>query len=119
MSDQCHVFDTDGLRAEVRQLLGDQGDRGFTCPGELRAFAVAVAAHREGHYPWAEFQRALIDTIGAWERDPKGDWSYYEHWLDALEQVVVASGFVTALEVTDRTAEILAAPAKSDHPTPA
>ena len=62
---------------------------------QRRAFGLAVALSEFGHYPWATFQRELIDAIGTWERDPTGDsWAYYEHWLTALERVVAGSGLL-------------------------
>jgi nitrile hydratase accessory protein len=75
---------------------------------QRRAFGVAVALSEFGHYPWEAFQQALIDHIGAWERvaassgapaSTAGGWEYYEHWLAALERVVVDHGVVADGEV--------------------
>ena len=70
---------------------------------QRRAFGLAVALSEFKHYPWESFQQELITAIGTWERDAgDGDtWGYYEHWLTALETVVVQSGIVSADEMQE------------------
>ncbi len=67
----------------------------FDAAWQRRAFGVAVALSEFGHYPWAAFQQQLIAAIGAWEAAPEseqGSWRYYDHWLAALEGVLVDHG---------------------------
>jgi nitrile hydratase accessory protein len=74
---------------------------------QRRAFGVAVALSEFGHYPWADFQQRLIAEIGGWERSPTtatDTWNYYEHWLAALERVVVDAGLATDAEVRGASA---------------
>jgi nitrile hydratase accessory protein len=68
---------------------------------QRRAFGLAVALSEFKHYPWETFQRQLIAAIGTWEREaqPDDSWEYYEHWLEALEQVVVDTGILTPDEL--------------------
>jgi nitrile hydratase accessory protein len=75
---------------------------------QRRAFGLAVALSELRHYPWESFQRELIAAIGTWEREAGATevWEYYEHWLAALERVVVDAGILTAEEVRG----VLAAP---------
>ena len=69
------------------------GERSFDHPWEIRAFAMAVAAYHNGQYEWSEFQLSLIDSIKKWENDGGAEpWSYYEHWLEALETVLSSTG---------------------------
>lgn len=121
---RCFVSNAGALRAEVDGLLEHwptavphaPDDPGFSSPWELRAFSIGVAAHRAGHYPWPEFQRELIGAIQQWEDDPGArSWNYYARWIEALEAVVTAHQMVSAAELEARTAELLAAPASSDH----
>ena len=93
------------------------GSLAFDEPWELRAFAMAVAAYNEGHYEWSEFQLSLIDSIKRWEDDGSdGPWRYYEHWLNALESVLGASGALSdSLALDERTRQVLATPRDANH----
>ena len=51
---------------------------------ERRAFGIALALSRDGHFEWEDFRRALIDEIREWEATHALDdasWHYYERWL--------------------------------------
>ncbi|WP_327099673.1 nitrile hydratase accessory protein [Nocardia vinacea] len=75
----------------------------FDAEWERRAFGVAVALSEFGHYPWDAFQQRLISEIGFWETTPEpGDWQYYDHWLAALERVLVDHGLVSEDELRAR-----------------
>jgi nitrile hydratase accessory protein len=109
-------------RRRIEKLLdglprGGPAERSFEEPWELRAFAMAVAAYHEGHYEWSEFQLSLIDSIRRWEEGSGGEpWSYYEHWLDALENVLAASGALSdSASLDNRTREILTTPRTANH----
>lgn len=95
----------------------NDGDRGFEEPWELRAFAMAVAAYHEGHYEWSEFQLSLIESIRRWENGDGGEpWSYYERWLDALENVLAANGALSdSAALDERTRAALATPRNANH----
>jgi nitrile hydratase accessory protein len=76
----------------------DQGAPRFDHEWQRRAFGLAVALSEFGHYRWEDFQRALIETIGRWERAPesqRGDWEYYDHWVAALQKVIDERGLLT------------------------
>jgi nitrile hydratase accessory protein len=92
------------------------GELLFTAPWESRAFGLAVTLYDAGVFGWAQFQSALIARIAAWEAAPAGrGWSYYEHWLGALEDVLAGDGTVFADEVTARAAALAQRPAGHDH----
>ena len=98
-------------------------DRSFEHPWELRAFAMAVAAYHNGQYEWSEFQLSLISSIKAWEADGGAEpWSYYEHWLQALETVLAGNGLLSHAALDERTRAVLATPRTANHhagrPTP-
>jgi nitrile hydratase accessory protein len=109
----------------VSGLPGQSNELAFDEPWEVRAFALVVAAHTNGHYPWAEFQQALIASIKDWE-ESVGDgtdvrersWSYYEHWVDAFERVLLSRGAVDAEAVERMTREVLEAPPNRNHHDP-
>jgi nitrile hydratase accessory protein len=91
----------------------------FEQPWELRAFAMAVAAYHAGQYEWSEFQLSLIASIRRWEADGahEGDepWSYYEHWLTALETVLAGNGLLSEANLDERTRSVLATPRNANH----
>ena len=81
----------------------------FTEPWEARAFAVAVALCEAGQFQWSEFQRKLIDEIGASEKSggvTSGGPDYYRHWLAALTRLLKAKGIVGGAELAARIAEV-------------
>ena len=83
----------------------------FKSEWESRAFGLALALSKAGHFEWEQFQQYLIQTIAEWEEandldDPS--WDYYERWLIALERVVRASGLIESEETANRIAEIRA-----------
>ncbi|MEU7813401.1 nitrile hydratase accessory protein [Pseudonocardia sp. NPDC049154] len=109
-------------RRRVEQLVcgmpgGDADSRSFEEPWELRAFAMAVAAYHEGHYEWSEFQLSLVESIRRWEEGEGGEpWSYYVHWLEALETVLAASGALSdSLALDERTRQVLTTPRNANH----
>lgn len=115
---------TDERRREVEDLVcglpgGRDGDLSFDEPWQIRAFALAVGAHKAGQYDWSRFQSALIASIQEWEKktasldDPT--WSYYEHWVNALEGVLGDLGALEPEALDARTREVLATPPNRDH----
>jgi nitrile hydratase accessory protein len=106
-------------RRRIEELvcgLPNTADNTFEQPWELRAFAMAVAAYHSGHYQWSEFQLSLIESIRRWEADPGGEpWSYYQHWLDALQSVLIKSGVLSGESVDERTSVVLATPRNANH----
>lgn len=103
-------------RRRVEALVGTEGQRPFHEPWELRAFAVAVAAYHAGQYEWSEFQLSLVDSIRRWEDGDGGEpWSYYTHWLEALETVLSGNGVLSDAALDDRMRDVLASPPNKDH----
>ncbi len=106
-------------RRRVEELvcgIPGAGEQPFDQPWELRAFAMAVAAYHEGHYEWSEFQLSLIESIRRWESGEAGEpWSYYEHWLHALETVLSGKGLLSEAAIDDETKAVLAVPRNANH----
>lgn len=106
-------------RRRVQRLVCDLpgADSPFEQPWELRAFAMAVAAYHDGHYEWVEFQLSLIESIQRWESGTgEQPWSYYEHWLNALENVLAASGALSdSVALDERTRAVLDTPRNANH----
>ncbi|MEK6438296.1 nitrile hydratase accessory protein [Pseudonocardia sp. T1-2H] len=91
-------------------------ERSFEQPWELRAFAMAVAAYHEGNYAWSEFQLSLVESIRRWEAENGTEpWSYYEHWLTALETVLAANGTLSGPVLDERAHAVLSTPRNANH----
>lgn len=81
------------------------GELQFEQPWEARAFGLAVALNGEGVYPWKRFSEGLAAEIGKTEsagEDAIASSKYYEHWLMALEKLVVGNGLISADELEAR-----------------
>jgi nitrile hydratase accessory protein len=103
------------VEALISSLPGEAGERAFEHPWELRAFAIAVAAYHNGQYEWSEFQLALIDAIKKWEQGEAEPWSYYQHWLTALETVLAGNGLLSEAALDEGTKALLATPRDAEH----
>jgi nitrile hydratase accessory protein len=113
-------------RDDVERLVGELGSHPqelvFDEPWEVRAFALAIAAHTSGQYPWKDFQESLVASIKTWENsvddlaDPS--WSYFEHWVNALQDVLENSGHLDAGTVRARVQGVLDTPANRNHHEP-
>ena len=85
----------------------------FAEPWQAQAFAMTVALHDAGLFTWPEWAEALSRRIKAAqaEGDPDRGDTYYDHWLHALETLVVAKGVADAAllaalrEAWDRAAD--------------
>jgi nitrile hydratase accessory protein len=106
-------LDVDGPAAPPRA----NGELVFAEPWESRAFGMAISLHEAGLFAWSQFQAALIARIAAWEAAPGEDkqWSYYQHWLAALDDVLADSGTVHADDVATRAHTLAQRPSGHDH----
>lgn len=116
--------DLDRSRHEVEQLVcdlpgGDPDQMSFDHPWEIRAFAMAVAAYHELRFDWSDFQRSLITSIKDWESTTvdtsRTPWSYYEHWVAALEGVLSTAGLLSVPALDEQTQQVLGLPANRNH----
>jgi nitrile hydratase accessory protein len=80
--------------ASLPSIPRDQGGPVFGEPWQAQAFALAVKLSEHGHFTWTEWAAALAEELKAAERrgEPDDGTHYYEHWLAALERLVVEKG---------------------------
>jgi nitrile hydratase accessory protein len=93
------------------------GELVFAEPWESRAFGMAVSLYEAGAFSWPQFTDALIARIGAWEAaaKPGEPYHYYQHWLDALQDVLVELRAVSTNDVVTRAQALAERPAGHDH----
>ena len=79
-------------------------ERTFAEPWQAQAFALAVRLSAEGHFTWKEWAETLADELRktAARGEPDDGSRYYEHWLAALERLVVAKGLSDASAMSER-----------------
>lgn len=83
----------------------------FSRGWERRAFGIALALSKEGHYEWEDFRQGLIASIAEWESAHALDdrsWDYYQRWFLALERLVIAHNLVSDEELEAKANEITA-----------
>ena len=66
----------------------------FAEPWQAQAFALAVRLSEQGYFTWKEWAATLAEELkSATDHGEPDDGSrYYEHWLAALERLVIAKG---------------------------
>jgi nitrile hydratase accessory protein len=118
--------DRDAARRRVEHLLlelphqeairPENGEVAFETAREIRAFALALAAHESGQYEWSKFQQGLIAAIRSWEESGTGEpWRYYDRWLEALETLLADTGVLDPTELDARTRTVLTTPRDMHH----
>ena len=88
----------------------NNGELVFRRAWEGRAFGMAIALSKKGHYEWEDFRRELISSIAEWENQHGNDgpgWAYYKRWLVALERLLIESELLKHHELESRTKELL------------
>ena len=70
----------------------------FAAPWQAQAFAMTLALHERGLFSWTEWAQALSQAIARAQAagDPDLGDTYYRHWLDALETLLLAKGLAQA-----------------------
>ncbi len=73
----------------------------FSEPWQAQAFATTLALHQRGLFTWPEWAAALAARIA--QAQAQGDLdhgdTYYQHWLAALEDLLLAKGLAGAGEL--------------------
>ena len=84
----------------------------FREPWEAGAFALVLKLYQGGHFSWPEWVEYLSAEIRAAQAHGDADLgqTYYQHWLAALEKLVIAKGLAPGVELTARKAQILSSP---------
>ena len=75
----------------------------FAEPWQAHAFALTLALHERGAFTWPQWTAALSAAITrARDRgEPDDGPTYYHHWLDALETLLLERGLADATTLHD------------------
>ena len=106
--------------ADLPRLPRDDGGPVFAEPWQAQAFALAVRLSEQGHYTWKEWASALAAQLqtAADRGEPDDGSRYYEHWLAALESLVVAKGLADRPALDSRKEAWAAAYRDTPHGQP-
>src|SRR5579862_8742435 len=79
---------------ELPRVPHDDGGPVFAEPWQALVFALAVRLSSEGAFTWVEWTQALGEELktASSSGDPDDGSHYYDHWLAALERLVVTKG---------------------------
>jgi nitrile hydratase accessory protein len=69
----------------------------FAEPWQAQAFALAMRLSQQGHFTWKEWTTALAAELAT---DLCDDGTrYYDHWLSALERLLIDKGLCTPADL--------------------
>ena len=92
----------------------------FAEPWQAHAFAMTLQLHEKGLFSWPEWAAALTQQIRSAQASGDTDTgvTYYTHWLNALEAMVLAKQLGTADQIHDLEHAWEAAAARTPHGQP-
>ena len=92
----------------------------FSAPWEAEAFAMTLHLHAAGVFTWAEWALSLGNEVkrAQADGDPDLGTTYYNHWLAALERLVVTKQIVNGTELDTTRAAWDRAAHRTKHGSP-
>ena len=113
--------------ADIAQTCGerlplppDEDGAVFAQPWQAHAFAMTLQLHERGLFSWPEWAAALTAQIRAAQARGDADrgTTYYQHWLNALEQLVIDRQLGTPEQIHALEHAWEAAAARTPHGQP-
>ncbi|MEZ5559504.1 MAG: nitrile hydratase accessory protein [Pseudomonadales bacterium] len=105
---------TDELEGPLAPPMAN-GEVLFEAPWQGRVFGMARALCEAGLYTWDEFRAELIREIAHWDREPAGEYRYYDHFQRALERLLARKGMLADAQLERRAELLRARPHGHDH----
>ncbi|MFT4728093.1 MAG: nitrile hydratase accessory protein [Granulosicoccus sp.] len=89
---------TSALLHSLPSIPRDNEGPVFNEPWQAEIFAMTLSLHAKGVFSWPEWADQLTQSIQSAQDngDPDLGDTYYLHWLDALEKIVVTKGISAA-----------------------
>lgn len=89
--------------SQLPQLPRDADEPVFAEAWQAQAFALAIELSRRGYFSWPEWTATLAGELKAAATRGGDDGAhYYDHWLSALERLVLAKGLTDASALEGR-----------------
>lgn len=89
------------------------GEMAFREPWEAKAFAIAVTLSQTGRFTWSEWVDCFSMHVAAAtkvEADGGVPKTYYQQWVDAIEELLVAKGMTSREQLVAKRLGALLAP---------
>ena len=92
----------------------------FAAPWQAQAFALVLGLHERGVFGWDEWAAALSLAITRAQAQGDADLgdTYYRHWLDALEALLIRKGLTGVDQIHAMEAAWATAAARTPHGQP-
>ncbi len=92
----------------------------FAEPWQAHAFALTLQLHERGLFEWSEWAEVLSAQIKRAQAggDPDDGSTYHQHWLNALEAIVIAKQIGTPAQIHDLEHAWEAAAKRTPHGQP-
>ena len=112
--------DTSAQRSLLRELPDiprDQDEPVFKEPWQAEVFAMALCLNGQGIFTWPEWAAMLSEEIQFAQRNGDADLgdTYYNHWLSALERMLVAKNIGSESQLADLYRRWYQAAQKTPH----
>jgi nitrile hydratase accessory protein len=102
--------------------LGSNSDEQnvFSEPWQAQAFAMTIELHASKVFTWTEWASALTQEIKDAQSagDPDTGATYYHHWINALEKLILQKNIGTAEQIHDLEHAWEDAAARTPHGQP-
>jgi len=94
---------TNQLLASVASIPRDNEGPVFEEPWQAEVFAITLTLYEKGLFSWRDWADHLSNSIASAQAngDPDLGDTYYLHWLDALESIIIAKGLGSHEQLSD------------------
>ena len=105
---------------QLPQFPQDASGPVFEEPWQAKAFAMTVKLHEQGLFGWDEWAATLSEEIKNAQSagDPDLGDTYYDHWLRALERLVLDKGVTNRNALADQKEQWRQAYLRTPHGQP-
>jgi nitrile hydratase accessory protein len=89
-------------------MPASDAERVFGAPWEAQAFGLAVKLHEAGVFTWKEWADTLAAVVREAQAcgDPDLGDTYYVHWVNALERILIRHRVTSDSRLADLATEI-------------
>lgn len=93
---------------EKEELPENADELNFEAPWQARAFSIVLSLYQKDLFEWSEFQSRLIEEVqgsGSNSEEKPLESTYYEQWINALENLLVEKNICEKDEIIERSHE--------------
>ena len=93
---------------EKEELPENADELNFEAPWQARAFSIVLSLYQKDLFEWSEFQSRLIEEVQDSDSNSEEkplESTYYEQWINALENLLVEKNICEKDEIIERSHE--------------